>query len=792
MSTRAADETSKYTLWKLILLFQAQEVSTIMKDLAQRDSRFQFINDSLEEFLHAKSGLDQDEMVSERADSNINELYQDLYVLFGDIVSAAIYELLNIFDINITPESIDEKALEVGFNSRQRINLLKILYEKSKDLLPQPTTGISASCVTPNQHGNQYQYPNRLDSSKVRVLIIQPGLEESTIECQLEERSINTDQIEEALSYVWGKPILDKVITVDGCPFLITTRLYNILRGLRRQDGHNRIIWIDAICINQLDLEEKCHQVRLMEDIYSKAQKISIWLGDWPTEQNADIPKSILMNQPNNVFAPTLKPFGGNSMDQYDLAKILEEFLNYPNNNPWDEKYFALGIMLVRCVNIIMMHEWWERVWTIQEAALPPNEPIIYFREYSFPYSTLVSAMDAACTTFLSDEAPESIVQATVSGTMCSALASQLASLVSKNKSMQLLRQLRPYKQEQAHLSNPRDRVLPSILALVSTYRSTDPRDKIFALRSLMSRSEGRLINVDYNEPTEAVFRRITARCFNRLWGNRISHYGLLIDSKNTLDDSPVGPSWVHDFTYSDADCENDLRAETTLGGILATKERHHPVDEAPWEESICLATPKTLFCSGVSISIIYYMKPVPDLGIVASKNFKKFLNDAVQEADLAYPKRVVTTSFLERLIQYIRWDNTYIGLENSISFPNVDELEKIARSPMWRGVSSGGADVNTMLMASVQIRRLAGTYIFALKNGIMGLATAPVQQDDVLAILHRHQNYVILREVEQQDDAPSQNKKHRIVARAIITEDKEKMKARIDGGLKTGLFQIV
>lgn len=43
-----------------------------------------------------------------------------------------------------------------------------------------------------------------------------------------------------------------------------------------------------------------------------------------------------------------------------------------------------------------MLHEWWERVWTIQEATLPSKEPIIRFRGFRISYSTLISAMDAA------------------------------------------------------------------------------------------------------------------------------------------------------------------------------------------------------------------------------------------------------------------------------------------------------------------------------------------------------------------------------------------------------------
>ncbi|KAI1162114.1 heterokaryon incompatibility protein-domain-containing protein [Nemania serpens] len=653
MSTPVDYDESTYAMVETTLLVQTQEVSTIVKDLCQRDSRFQFIDDSLEEFIRGKSGLHQDEMFRGPRDSKRDELYRDLFLLFGDIVSAATYELLNIFDIDITLKSIDEEALKSSYVMAQRINLFKVVYEKSKDLSPQPTltTTISPNYVTTTpQYKYQYQYPNRLDPSNIRILIIQPGPEESPIECQLEEHSINSDEIKEVLSYVWGKPIFDKVIRVNGSIFPITTNLHNILRGLRYRHSQNRTIWIDAICINQSDPEEKRHQVRLMADIYSKAHKTTIWLGDWPTEQSFS--NSDIMYRPNYVLDPAHEQLRGDSTDEYDLANILKEFLDYPT--PYDENYFVLGTMLFSCLNIIMMHEWWERVWTIQEAALSPNDPVIYFQGYSFPYGTLNSAIDAVLKAFVSNEATEIVFHPTFNHSIRAAYTLQYMHFTHKEKFRSLLRQLHRVGQQQTGSSNPREIILPSILASVSAYRASDPRDKIFALGSLMPRGEGRLINVNYSEPTEAVFRRITARCLNRLCGNIISRYSLLIDGKNNLSDSPAGPSWVHDFTYSDAGSQSYLRSEATLDGMLAEKDRVHPLGPG-----VCLATPKTLFCSGVCISIIYYMKLFPDLGIAAPEDIGPFLNNTIQEARLEHSRRlVVTSSFLTMFIRYFRLDD--------------------------------------------------------------------------------------------------------------------------------------
>ena len=42
----------------------------------------------------------------------------------------------------------------------------------------------------------------------------------------------------------------------------------------------SRVVWIDAICINQTDIEERSQQVEMMGLIYSKAVRNLIWLGE--------------------------------------------------------------------------------------------------------------------------------------------------------------------------------------------------------------------------------------------------------------------------------------------------------------------------------------------------------------------------------------------------------------------------------------------------------------------------------------------------------------------------------
>ncbi|KAI1207184.1 heterokaryon incompatibility protein-domain-containing protein [Annulohypoxylon truncatum] len=85
----------------------------------------------------------------------------------------------------------------------------------------------------------------------------------------------------EALSYTWGGQPLDQLVYANGREFLVTENARNAMRRLRPyKPGKFRYIWIDAICINQQDNDEKSSQVQMMPDIYAKAKRVDIWLGE--------------------------------------------------------------------------------------------------------------------------------------------------------------------------------------------------------------------------------------------------------------------------------------------------------------------------------------------------------------------------------------------------------------------------------------------------------------------------------------------------------------------------------
>jgi hypothetical protein len=83
-----------------------------------------------------------------------------------------------------------------------------------------------------------------------------------------------------ALSYAWGEYSTprDVIHCNEGTAIEITTNCREALIALRKRYGR-LTIWIDAICINQQDVQEKSDQILLMEEIYTWTERVLIWLG---------------------------------------------------------------------------------------------------------------------------------------------------------------------------------------------------------------------------------------------------------------------------------------------------------------------------------------------------------------------------------------------------------------------------------------------------------------------------------------------------------------------------------
>lgn len=117
------------------------------------------------------------------------------------------------------------------------------------------------------------------DGNFIRLLHLKPASDaRAPIRATLTIDRLRPEIFYEALSYCWGDLSVSESINVDGKILAVTTNLAAALRSLRRS-VERRVIWIDAICINQSNIEEKNRQVSLMREIYAHSCITIVWQG---------------------------------------------------------------------------------------------------------------------------------------------------------------------------------------------------------------------------------------------------------------------------------------------------------------------------------------------------------------------------------------------------------------------------------------------------------------------------------------------------------------------------------
>ncbi|KAG4265009.1 hypothetical protein FPRO03_00293 [Fusarium proliferatum] len=167
-------------------------------------------------------------------------------------------------------------------------------------------------------------------------------------------------------------------IAINNKLFPIGANLHAALLGLHKY-LNGRPIWTDAVCINQGDMDEKTVQVARMDEIYSAAEKVFIWLGRKHTERTAAM--SILKTW------PALPEDPDNADIQFHGKKYASARAFFDATSTGSELISWLSLLR------IVTESWWSRVWTVQEFILA-KEYAFYYNGEEVPASELKKAMD--------------------------------------------------------------------------------------------------------------------------------------------------------------------------------------------------------------------------------------------------------------------------------------------------------------------------------------------------------------------------------------------------------------
>ncbi|KAH7037057.1 heterokaryon incompatibility protein-domain-containing protein, partial [Microdochium trichocladiopsis] len=203
-----------------------------------------------------------------------------------------------------------------------------------------------------------------LDRRCFRLLKLHPlSFPERQIQCCLEDHIFGdeSDTIPpyEAVSYAWGSDAATHTIQVDGADFPVTRNLYTILQHLSPQGGAadtaTRMLWIDAICIDQYNPHEQSHQVRQMRDIYASASSVIFYLGDPTADTN-------LVMTALGMLDSRITDFGRQHVDELLLDIIWDEV-----QTELREKFSAVAERQRNGLHELLQRSWFKRVWIIHE-----------------------------------------------------------------------------------------------------------------------------------------------------------------------------------------------------------------------------------------------------------------------------------------------------------------------------------------------------------------------------------------------------------------------------------------
>ncbi|KAI0972205.1 heterokaryon incompatibility protein-domain-containing protein [Xylaria arbuscula] len=336
---------------------------------------------------------------------------------------------------------------------------------------------------------------------EIRLLLLHAGSGNDKLECDLQIESLRPDMrapAYEALSYVWAEIPGERSVYVDGFQFSVTENLAQALEHLRHPD-RNRLLWVDAICINQHRDIERGHQVRLMGTVYSRAAQVLIWLGP-ESHDSAQAFRDLEQLSQNKHFR---------ELDFY--GKLTE-----------DGQWVPAPVESVFPIENLLKRSYWSRIWVVQEI-VRANHATVFCGKSSIAWDTCIQVRD---------NWPKH--SRSCCNTECSLMDSRVRrSLNWLNSSWRRYRSV--------------DGDLLSRLSLARGLQASDHRDKIFGVLGLVD-DQSYSLDPDYASNFQTVYREWTyhiIECTGQLDVFLYTDYNLRHD---------VVPTWVPDWTkYNDS-----------------------------------------------------------------------------------------------------------------------------------------------------------------------------------------------------------------------------------------------
>ena len=298
----------------------------------------------------------------------------------------------------------------------------------------------------------------QLDDAKdeIRLLKIQCTQNDAQgyrIKAELLTTTLASSPEYHALSYTWASDLKDRQVLLSGSPTNVGGNLEEALWELSQ--ASIKIIWADALCINQQDLIERSQQVKKMRQIYSGAYRVVVWLG--PAKDDDKLAFDMI-----NELKPHLE-------DHSAIKELLKQ--------PLVEE----GILALKR---LIEADYWQRVWVIQEVMFA-SKILIFRGGHTVEW-----------------EAMESIQRCLTMKHIESIYASPKLNIATIYMPLGVFGPINLNRSTSS--SDPL-----SLLQSLCRYRgrgATDPKDKVFALLGITNVKDSPFLVIDYSLSVEQVY----------------------------------------------------------------------------------------------------------------------------------------------------------------------------------------------------------------------------------------------------------------------------------------------
>lgn len=583
-----------------------------------------------------------------------------------------------------------------------------------------------------------------ISGSLIQLLDLLPhnGNEDAPIKCETRKVLLEDEPEYEALSYVWGDPAALGVVLVDvgGGSVPVTGNLHCALRRLRLADK-TRTLWIDQLCIDQQNTIEKAHQVRLMREIYSSCRTCILWMGEVPADIPVEDAKAVL----------DLCDYMASCHEAAEDDGHVPPFEYLACNPEFKGPSKAMAVLIGEDETRPEI-SWWTRIWTVQEAALPPRLDLLW-GPLSLPWERLTLA--SKCWTISGSPGD---VQALMERDDAPCMGNFMAKII--------------------WLSISKGR-MDSPLYLVYRWRyrlATDPRDKVYALMGLTER--GSLPEVEqcsYEVPPSKVFASLTVDMIL----SEESLLPLVVDPRLEPERaSPDIPRWAWDVKYM-SNFNTGLIQPYAYGSFRAHGERD--LDVEAFKQRM-LEEPDVLRIPGARADVVAHVGQ-PMFHDKRTRMEDSPFNERLNEwEDLGLEYMTNQHVFWEHFARTLLGDNIYNGEQMIERQANRDDLHEVY---LW--LRNAGGDSVSFSLTMITSNRV----FFMTEGGLLGLGHPDTKPGDEIFILNGGNVPFVLtprkndsekEEVEEEGEEKEEDEKDEKEGNGEENEDKDDDNDNDDG----------